>query len=102
VAGGVEMIAELKVIPVGKGESLSLFVAECVKIVRDSGVRYEVTAMGTLLEGDYDRVMAVIEKCHHKLMTMTNRVMITIDIDDRVGAFDEINTKVEHVEHLIK
>ncbi|MGD0056838.1 MAG: MTH1187 family thiamine-binding protein [Methanomassiliicoccales archaeon] len=92
------MIAEFSIIPIGKGESLSPYVAECLRIVRASGLSYQFTSMGTILEGDFDEVMKVIAECHKKLKGMSNRVSTTIKIDDRTGSKDEIHRKTMSVE----
>ncbi len=92
------MIAEFSVVPIGAGESVSKYVAECLKIVRDSGLRYELTALATIVEGDYDEVMGVVGRCHKKVRSMTDRVLTTVRIDDREGATNEMERKVKSVE----
>jgi len=88
------MIAEFSIIPIGKGESLSPYVAEAFKIIEASGVAYEHHAMGTNLEGEWDEVMAVIKACRDKLLGSAGRVSLSIKIDDRKGATDRISKKV--------
>ncbi len=95
------MIAEFSIIPIGQGESLSSYVAECLKIVKESGMRYQFTATCTILEGDYDSVMRVIDKCHRKVRGMSNRVVTNIRIDDRAGSNDEMTRKVASVERKL-
>ncbi|MDD1755777.1 MAG: MTH1187 family thiamine-binding protein [Methanomassiliicoccales archaeon] len=92
------MIAQFKVVPIGKGESLSLYVAECVKIVQASGLKYQLTPMATILEGDWDGVMDVVGKCHSKVRSMSHRVVTTIEIDDREGRTDAMEQKVKSVQ----
>ena len=99
---GNEMIAEFSVVPVGAEESVSKYVAECLKIVKESGLKYELTALATILEGDYDEVMGVIGRCHKKVRSMTARVITTVRIDDREGATNEIERKVKSVEEKLK
>ncbi|MCE5296955.1 MAG: MTH1187 family thiamine-binding protein [Euryarchaeota archaeon] len=77
------MIAEFSIVPVGKGVSIGRYVAECMKIVRDSGLDHELTPMGTILQGDHDRVMATISLCHKRVASMSDRVVTYIKIDDR-------------------
>jgi uncharacterized protein (TIGR00106 family) len=77
------MIAEFSIFPVGKDVSLSPYVAECVKLVKRSGLPYELTPMGTIIQGDHDEVMSVISACHKKVMSMSSRVVTSIKIDDR-------------------
>jgi len=88
------MIVEFSIIPIGKGESLSPYVAEAFKIIEASGVAYEHHAMGTNLEGGWDEVMAVIKACRDKLLQSSNRVSLSIKIDDRKDATDRISSKV--------
>ncbi len=96
------MIAEFKVVPVGSGESLSKYVAECVKIVDKSGLRYELTPMGTIVEGSLDDVLDVVKACHVRVREMSDRVETTVEIDDREGAKDEMHHKVQSVERKLK
>ncbi len=90
------MIAEFSVLPIGKDESLSKYVAECIKIVEASGLSYQLTPMGTIVEGDIDPVMKVIIDCHKKVITMSKRVVTNIKIDDRIG-IHPMGSKVESV-----
>ncbi|HUL39433.1 MAG TPA: MTH1187 family thiamine-binding protein [Methanomassiliicoccales archaeon] len=92
------MIAQFKVVPIGKGESLSPYVAECVKIVQASGLKYQLTPMATVLEGEWDDVMDVIGQCHRKVRSMSRRVVTNIDIDDREGKSNAMEQKIKSVQ----
>ncbi len=92
------MIAEFAVIPVGSGESISPYVAECLKIVRSSGLRHELTATCTIVEGDLDDVMRTVTECHRKVRSMSPRVVTSIRIDDREGESNAIERKVRSAE----
>lgn len=94
-------MAEFSVVPIGKGESVSEQVAECIRVVEASGVRYRINPMGTVLEGGYDEVMAVIRDCHMAVMMMCPRVITSIKIDDRKGAVDALESKVASVERRL-
>ncbi len=96
------MIAEFTVIPVGAGESISPYVAECLKIVRASGLRHELTATCTIVEGEFDDVMRNIVECHRKVRSMSPRVVTSIRIDDRKGESNAIERKVRSVEEKIR
>jgi uncharacterized protein (TIGR00106 family) len=91
------MIAEFSIVPIGSGESLSDYVAEAYRLVEQSGLKHQLTATGTIIEGDYDEVMDVISQCHKKVRTMAHRVLTRIWIDDRGGASDEMEKKVQSV-----
>jgi len=101
IVPGRNMLAEFSVVPVGKGESLSGFVAECVKIIRDSGIKYQLTPMGTIIEGELEEVMDLIMKCHRRMMEMSNRVITTIKIDDRKGRKNALEEKIKSVEERL-
>jgi uncharacterized protein (TIGR00106 family) len=96
-----EMLVEFSVVPIGMGESVSQYVAECMKIVEDSGLRYKINPMGTVVEGEYEEVMALVRRCHTKVIEMCPRVITTIKIDDRKGAKGTIDKKVQSVEQKL-
>lgn len=78
------MIAEVSLAPVGEGTSVSRYVARAVSIIRESGLRYEFHAMGTNLEGEFDRIMEVVKACRDAMIDMgARRVLIRMYMDDR-------------------
>lgn len=95
------MLAEFSVVPVGKGESVSQYVAECLRIVESSGLDYRINPMGTVLEGDYDVVMDVVRKCHMRVMELCPRVVTSVKIDDRRGKKGMLEDKVKSVEKAL-
>lgn len=93
------MLAEFSTFPVDKGAGgLSKYVAESMRIIKESGLAYEVHALGTLLEGEEEDVFDVIRKCHANMRKHGDRVITTIKIDDRKGATNRIKGKVKSVE----
>lgn len=97
----MSILAEFSVVPVGTGVSISPQVARVLRIVIDSGVRYKANPMGTVLEGEWDEVMAVIKKCHAEVIKDSERVLTTLTIDDRKGKADRIEKKLESVEQKV-
>ncbi|MCX6650158.1 MAG: MTH1187 family thiamine-binding protein [Methanomassiliicoccales archaeon] len=95
------MIVEFSIIPVGVGSSLSSYVAECVRIVRESGLVYELTSMGTVLEGEGDEVIPVVMRCHERVMQMSERAVTIIKIDDRRNWHGGMDRKVRSVEEKL-
>jgi uncharacterized protein (TIGR00106 family) len=95
---GEKMLAEFSVVPIGRGESVSEYVAECIKIVRESGVKYKLTPMATVMEGDLVEVMDIILQCHQRVLEMSDRVITSIKIDDRKGVKDAMTQKIRSVE----
>lgn len=99
---GIDMLAELSVVPLDKGhERLSQYVAGSIKIVQESGLDYEIHAMGTLIEGPCDKVFDVIRKCHENMVAQSDRVVTYVKIDDKKGAERSIKSKVASVEEKL-
>ena len=78
-------VVEISVAPLGTGNpGVSAFVAACVKVVSDSGLTYQLTPMGTVIEGDIDDIMPVLRKMHEvPFLKGAERVSTLIKIDDR-------------------
>ncbi len=94
-------IAEFSIAPAGRGVSVSRYVARCLDIVDRSGLAYRLNPMGTVVEGPFDDVLALITKCHKAVSKDCPRVSTIIKIDDRKGARNQIETKVAHVERAL-
>lgn len=95
------MIASFSVVPVGTGEELKEKIAQLIPIIEDSGLDYVMGAMQTTVEGDGEKVMEVIMKCHRHMKTTAPRVLTHIAIDDREGAEGRLRGKVRDVEDVI-
>lgn len=81
--------------------SVSAAVAEAVRIVRESGLPNETTAMFTTIEGDWDAVMPVIKRACDAVARFSPRVSLVLKADLRPGFEDQLSAKVERVEkHL--
>lgn len=97
------MIAAFSISPLGAGESVSGVVADCVRIVRDSGLHNETNAMFTNIEGDWDEVMAVIKACVDHVNSVAPRASLVIKVDalaDDPGG--RMRSKVESVERHLR
>ncbi len=92
------MVVNFSIVPIGKKSSLSVQVAEILRIVSESGINYKLHSMGTILEGDWDEIMRLIKKCHKKILKDSDRVLTTITIDDHKGRTGRITGKVKSVE----
>lgn len=92
------MLASFSVVPVGVGEELKGYIAALVPIIERSGLSYKMGAMATTVEGDQDRVMALILECHNHMTGKAGRVLTHITIDDRRGGVNRLTGKVKDVE----
>ncbi len=95
------MIIEFSIVPVGQGEELAGLVARVLDIVDRSGLPYQLTSMGTIVEGDWDEVMGLIRTCHRAMRRQAGRVLTRISIDDRAGSAKRMGRKVEAVEKIL-
>lgn len=94
-------MVEFSIVPMGKDTSIGRIIAEVMKIVVASGVSYKANPMGTVLEGEWDAVMALVKQCHNRVMEETDRVVTTIKIDDRKGGNARMENKLESVEQAL-
>jgi len=97
--GGERMaIAEISVIPLGtKTPSVSQYVARAVKVLeQEKDIKYEMTAMGTIIEGDLDRILAAVKKMHEGTFREgVARVVTSVKIDDRRDRAQGMKEKVD-------
>lgn len=96
------VVAEFSVFPVGKGESLSPYVARVTRIVRKSGLPNALNPMGTVVEGELDEVFALIRKCVDALRKDCGRVSLSVKADIRKGKGPRMGRKVAAVEELLR
>lgn len=92
------MLAHFDMFPIGAGESVGNYVAESLKIVADSGLSYQLTSMGTILEGEWPEIMAVVGRCFARMQEKTNRISCTIKVDWRKEKTGQLKYKVEAIE----
>lgn len=95
------MMAIVSLFPIGAPapRGLGKDVAAALDVVDKSGLDYKLTAMGTILEGDWDAVMKVVKKMREKLLRRHARVYMTISVDERRGdRRGRLESKVKSVE----
>lgn len=95
------VIIAFSVTPLGIGEDVGEVVADAVRVVRESGLPNETNAMCTLIEGEWDEVMAVVKKAVDVVAAKAPRVGMVLKADMRAGVTDAITTKVEALEHYL-
>ncbi len=91
---------DISVVPVGTGSpSVSKFVAGAVKILQNEpGIKYELTAMNTIIEGELDKLLALAQRMHRSAFDAgAQRVVTTLRIDERRDKPLTIEGKVKAV-----
>ena len=98
------VVVEVTVVPIGtEGPSLSEYVAEAIQILEDGEVEYELTSMGTLIEGELEETLEVARKMHESVFSdKIERVVTNIRIDDRRDKELSIQGKKDSVEERMK
>jgi len=95
----VSALVEFAMFPTDSTESKSAFVAKVLDIVDQSGLAYQLTPMGTIIEAEtVGEVFAVIERAYEILGQESNRIYSAIKIDYRQGRVGRLHTKVSSVE----
>jgi uncharacterized protein (TIGR00106 family) len=97
----MSVIVEFSIFPVDKGASLSPYVARAVRIIRDSGLPFELNPMGTSIEGEWDEVMAVVKRCFEDLAADSSRVYAVMKVDYKAGQSGQLTAKVRAVEERL-
>ncbi|MFC2006094.1 MTH1187 family thiamine-binding protein [Chloroflexota bacterium] len=94
------VVAEIHIIPIGTAAtSLSRYVAACLDTVKQAqDISYQLTAMGTIIQGPLERVLELVQKMHEVPFAMgARRVVTAINIDDRRDKSATIESKVKAV-----
>jgi len=92
-------IVFVSIAPLGTATtSLSSYVAGVERVLKDSGLKSQLTAMGTIIEGDIDAILPVLRRMHElPFAEGAVRVSTLIKIDDRRDKTSSIETKVRSV-----
>ncbi len=95
---GYNVICDLVVVTYDIGPSLSPFVAKVCKVIEeDSKVEHMLTPMGSIIEGDYDDVMALVDRVFKTVAPDYERVGITVKMDYRKSKKNRMQGKVASV-----
>jgi uncharacterized protein (TIGR00106 family) len=97
-------ILQISVVPIGTREtSLSTYVADCIRILKKEQIRYELTSMGTNIEGDLKDLFRIALKMHQTPFRKgALRVLTTLKIDDRRDKKGTLKGKKRAVENKLR
>ena len=91
-------IADVCVVPIGVGVSVSEYVVACEKIFREAGLEPRLHAYGTNVEGEWDTVTSAIRLCHERIHAMgAPRVSTSIRIGTRTDRAQSMQDKIDSV-----
>lgn len=95
------VLLDFSMFPVGKGESLSEYVARSLDIVDRSGLEYRCHSMGTTIEAELDDALDVVKQCFQAMSADCERVSCSIKIDYRKDRSGRLDDKVARVENKL-
>lgn len=98
----MSILLEFSMSPLDKGESVSKYVSRSLDIIDQSGVSYRLNPMGTVLEGEWDEVMAVVKQCYERMRQDCSRISCAVKIDAREGRADRLSAKTKKLESILK
>ena len=94
----MSVVAEMSIFPLDKGVSLSPYVARAIAIIKDSGLDYQLTPMGTCIEGNWSDVLQVVNRCFADLQQDCHRISLNLKVDYRSGDDKRMRAKTESVQ----
>jgi uncharacterized protein (TIGR00106 family) len=98
----MHVILDLCLVPLGVGVSVSRYVAECHRVLQEAGLKSQLHAYGTNIEGEWEAVMAAVKRCHERVHEMgAPRITTTIKLGTRVDREQSMDDKVRSVENKL-
>ena len=99
----MRVIADLCVVPVGVGVSVSEYVTACEKVLAEAGLSHRLHAYGTNIEGEWDEVFAAVKRCHEVVHAMgAPRISSTMRFGTRTDRDQTMADKLESVERRLR
>jgi uncharacterized protein (TIGR00106 family) len=98
----MKVIADLSLVPIGVGVSVSEYIVECEKILRAAGLTTHLHAYGTNIEGEWDDVFAAIKLCHERVHEMgAPRISSTLRFGTRTDRIQTMEDKIKSVQEKL-
>lgn len=95
----MKVIADLCVVPMGVGVSVSKYVTACENVLKEAGLKTKLHAYGTNIEGEWDDVFDAIKRCHEVVHEMgAPRITTTLKFGTRIDRTQTMEDKVDSVQ----
>nr|MBN2276269.1 MTH1187 family thiamine-binding protein [candidate division Zixibacteria bacterium] len=96
------MLIQFSMFPAGNKESASAEVAKIIDLIDKSGLPYKTSAMSTVIEGEWNEIIKLINKCRLRLRRNNNRIYMVLTMDDRKQARKRLMGKIDSLEKRLK
>jgi len=94
----MQVIADIHIVPIGVGTSLSEYIAECETIIQEAGLEPHLHAYGTTVIGDWDTVFQTLRKCHERLHEKgVPRLSTSVKVGTRTDGEESVEGRVSSV-----
>lgn len=94
----MKVIADVGIVPIGVGVSVSRYVAICQQVFLEAGLNPRLHAYGTNVEGEWDVVFAAVKRCHETLHEMgAPRISTSVRVGSRTDREQTIGDRIESV-----
>jgi len=98
----MSVLLEFSMFPTDKGESVSKQVSKVIKMIKESGVSYKLTAMGTIIETEtMEEALAIVQKSYDILSLDSDRIYSSLSIDSRDNTSQRLEGKINSIEDKI-
>jgi uncharacterized protein (TIGR00106 family) len=98
----MKVIVDFCLVPIGVGVSVSKYIVECEKILTEAGLKTQMHAYGTNIEGEWDEVFAAIKRCHEHVHEMgVPRITTTIKLGTRTDREQTMEDKIRSVQEKL-
>ena len=94
-------LVAVAIAPFGEGEELSEYVAEVIRVIRDSGLPSRTNSMFTEIEGEYDEIMRVVKDATFVLAERGIRTEVILKADIRPGHTNTMTSKVAKIDAIL-
>lgn len=95
----MQVMIDLCVVPMGVGVSVSKYVAACERIIANAGLESQLHPYGTVIQGEWDTVFAVVKECHERIHEMgAPRVFTNLKVGTRTDKEQSMQDKIDSVE----
>ncbi len=98
----MSVLMQFAMFPTDKGASASPYVSRVIAMIRESGLPYQLNAMGTIIETDtLEEAQSVVAKAYALLQEDCTRVYCTVSFDIRNGEIGRMQQKIASIEGKI-
>lgn len=98
----MRVIADFCLVPLGVGTSVSREIAACERVLAEAGLKINLHAYGTNIEGEWDEVFAAIKRCHEAVHAMgAPRISSSLRFGTRTDRPQTMEDKIRSVKEKL-